>query len=206
MKRWKPWAGVMLWMGCMGWASASGLDRLHAFLRDTHRGEAQFEQRNLKGNGDSGGTVSRGVFLFSRPGKFRWEYRSPYPQTLVADGQTLWIWDPDLQQVTRKKMSQSLGSTPAALLAGDDALEKGYVVTEGGESEGLEWVMAKPKSTESGFEWVRMGFTDQALARMELQDSFGHTLSIVFTQFDRDPKFTPDTFRFTPPPGADIIQ
>ncbi|EQD74169.1 Outer membrane lipoprotein carrier protein LolA [mine drainage metagenome] len=103
MKQWKLWFGVILWMGSMGWASASGLDRLHAFLRDTRRGEAQFEQRNLKGQGDTGGTVSRGVFLFSRPGKFRWEYRSPYPQTLVADGQTLWIWDPDLQQVPEKK-------------------------------------------------------------------------------------------------------
>ncbi|NDU87649.1 MAG: outer membrane lipoprotein chaperone LolA [Ferrovum sp.] len=186
-------------------AWSTGLDRLQSFLRNTPMGQAQFEQQSRKGQ-ESSGEISRGLFQFSRPGKFRWEYQSPFPQTLVADGQTLWIWDPDLQQVTRKKLNQGLGSTPAALLAGDNTLEKGFDLKEGEENSGLEWVIATPKSQESGFEEIRMGFNAQTLARMELTDNFGHTIIIRFSGFDRAPHFNAETFHFVPPAGADVIQ
>jgi outer membrane lipoprotein carrier protein len=187
-------------------AWSGGLERLKNFVQDTQSGQAQFTQSNLGAKASSGEQNSSGTFQFSRPGKFRWEYQKPYPQTIVGDGHTLWIWDPDLKQVTRKKLNESLGSTPAAILAGDNALEKGFHLEEAGASEGLEWVMATPKTAESGFDKIRLGFDASSLARMELQDSFGHTIVIRFTQFNKTPHFAPDTFRFTPPPGADVIQ
>ncbi len=187
-------------------AWGSGLDRLKSFVQDTQSGQAQFTQTSLGAKASSTAQSSSGMFQFSRPGKFRWEYQKPYPQTIVGDGRTLWIWDPDLKQVTRKKLNESLGSTPAAILAGDNALEKGFHLEEAGASEGLEWVMATPKTAESGFEKIRLGFDASSLARMELQDSFGHTIVIRFTQFNKAPHFSPDAFRFTPPSGADVIQ
>jgi len=187
-------------------AWSSGLERLKSFVQDTQSGQAQFTQTNLGVKASSGAQTSSGTFQFSRPGKFRWEYQKPYPQTIVGDGRTLWIWDPDLKQVTRKKLNESLGSTPAAILAGDNALEKGFHLEEAGTSEGLEWVMATPRTAGSGFEKIRLGFDAASLSRMELQDSFGHTIVIRFAQFNKAPHFAPDTFRFAPPPGADVIQ
>ena len=201
-----PWWGltpVLLLLALH--ADASGLERLKQFVSGTENGRAEFTQTTLNAQGKTEGTASTGTFEFSRPGKFRWEYRSPFPQTIVGDGQTLWIWDPDLRQVTRKKLTQSLGSTPAALLAGDNALEKGFTLKEGGASEALEWVDATPKNTDSGFEHIRLGFGADSLARMELQDSFGHTISIRFNHVDKRPIFGANTFHFTPPAGADVI-
>ncbi|MDE2343212.1 MAG: outer membrane lipoprotein chaperone LolA [Betaproteobacteria bacterium] len=196
---------VALLLGTPG-AWAGGLDRLRTFVQDTKSGEAQFTQTNLSAKSGQVGSKSSGLFQFSRPGRFRWEYREPYPQLIVGDGQTLWIWDPDLKQVTRKKLSDSLGSTPAAILAGDNALEKGFRLEEDGQSDGLEWVLATPKTRDSGFERVRLGFDATSLARMELRDNFGHTILIRFTGFRMAPRFAPDAFHFTPPAGADVIQ
>lgn len=206
--RFRGWVGVLcgVLIGVspgMGWAG--GLERLHEFLTQTQRGQADFEQQTLKGEALSG-PVSRGRFQFSRPGKFRWEYHTPYAQTLVADGKFLWIWDPDLQQVTRKSQDQGLGSTPAALLAGNNALEKDFTLEEGGEQDGLTWVNATPKSEASGFSMVKLGFDARHLARMELRDNFGHHLVIRFTGFEQNPQFAGDPFHFVPPAGADVIQ
>ncbi len=200
------WVLTAVMLGTAGSAWSSGLERLKHFVQDTQSGQAQFTQTNHGAKAASAAQNSSGLFQFSRPGRFRWEYQKPYPQTIVGDGRTLWIWDPDLKQVTRKKLNESLGSTPAAILAGDNALEKGFHLEEGGASEGLEWVMATPRTADSGFERIRLGFDAVALVRMELQDSFGHTITIHFSQFDKAPHFAPDTFRFTPPAGADVIQ
>ena len=185
---------------------ADGLERLRAFVQDTRSGEAQFTQTSAGAKNGGAGTISRGIFQFSRPGRFRWEYREPYPQLIVGDGQTLWIWDPDLKQVTRKKLADSLGSTPAAILAGDNALEKGFRLEDDGQSDGLEWVLATPKTRDSGFERVRLGFGVSSLSQMELRDSFGHDILIRFSGFKSAPRFAPDAFRFTPPVGTDVIQ
>lgn len=208
MKGSRRWLGV-LGLGVWAWqgvAWADGLAQLHEFLSATQRGQANFEQRTLKGDESTGAEISRGIFQFSRPGKFRWEYRTPYPQTLVADGHDLWIWDPDLQQATRKPLDQSLGATPAALLAGSNALETAFALENDGEQGGVEWVKATPKGQDSGFSSVKMGFQGDQLARMELRDNFGHHMIIRFTDFERVPKFAPDTFLFKPPVGADVIQ
>ena len=199
-------SGLVVLMMAMQGACGSGLDRLHAFMQDTRSGAAQFTQTNDSARKGGKAAVSSGMFQFSRPGRFRWEYREPYVQLIVGDGQTLWVWDPDLKQVTRKTLANSLGSTPAAILAGDNALEKGFRLEEGGVADGLEWVVATPKVRDSGFDRIRLGFDAQSLSHMELQDSFGHIIHIQFTAFKSSPHFAPDTFHFTPPAGADVIQ
>ncbi len=197
--------GLVLGSGLVSQGVASGMERLKSFMQDTQAGEAHFTQNAFKSSTDKTQT-STGVFQFSRPGRFRWEYQKPYPQTIVGDGHTLWIWDPDLMQVTRKKMSESLGSTPAAILAGENALDKGFSLEEAPPSGEMEWVVATPKTPESGFERIRLGFDTHSLVEMELLDNFGHTIRIVFSQFNKSPHFGPESFRFIPPAGADVIQ
>jgi outer membrane lipoprotein carrier protein len=185
---------------------ASGLSRLNDFITNTKQGSASFTQTSLNEKGQPIGKTSTGVFEFSRPGLFRWNYIKPYQQSIIGDGKNLWVWDPDLEQVTRKPLGSSLGSTPAALLAGDNALEKGFNLTEAPENNGLQWVNATPKTQEAGFQSIKMGFDENSLAVMELVDSFKHTVIIHFGALNKTPHFQTEHFRFTPPPGADIIQ
>ncbi len=202
----KKRGGAVIPMTLLCWvynAWGGGLEDLQTFMERTRVGAAHFEQVSQR---DKAVDQSSGEFSFARPGKFRWEYKTPYAQTLVGDGKTLWIWDPDLNQVTRKPMAEALGSTPAALLAGDNTLEKGFRLEEGPASDGLSWVVATPKNRDTGFDLVRLGFSDHVLKRMELKDSFGHVVSIRFDHFEAAPRFTQDTFHFVPPPGADVIQ
>ena len=147
--------------------------------------------------------------MFSRPGKFRWQIEKPYAQLLVGDGEKVWIYDPDLRQVTVKKVDAALGSTPAALLVGEgggkSALEKNFTLREAGEREGLEWLEAIPKTPDSGFEKLQLGFSGNDLKAMELFDNFGQTTSLFFSHLERNPSLAATQFRFAPPAGADVI-
>lgn len=183
-------------------AQAGGLDDLDHFLKDTRQGKVSFVQTS---QGHSNHSNASGTFQFQRPGKFRWEYLKPYPQTLVGDGQYLWTWDPDLKQASRRKLKESLGSTPAAILAGDDHLEKWFILEDGGEHDGLVWANALPRSREGGFKRVELGFENHALVRMNLLDNFDHALSIRFGPMEPG-SFSADTFRFVLPKGADLLQ
>jgi len=177
---------------------------LKAFLQQTTSGKARFAQiivdKNLKHLQQATGTM-----LFSRPGKFRWEYDKPYEQVIVGDGSRLWIYDKDLNQVTVRKIDQALGGSPAALLAGSNEIEKIYNLTNLGNQEGLDWLEAVPKSKENAFERIRLGFGRNGLETMELRDQFGQTTVIKFAAIERNPRLAPDLFKFTPPKGADII-
>ena len=152
---------------------------------------------------------SSGVMIFSRPGKFRWQIEKPYSQLLVSDGEKVWIYDPDLRQVTVKKVGNALGGTPAALLAGESGgkstLEKSFTLREAGEREGLEWVEAVPKSQESGFEKLRLGFAGNDLKAMELFDNFGQTTSLYFSNLERNLVVAASLLSFKPPAGVDVI-
>lgn len=185
-------------------AHASAIDRLHAFLSDTKSARASFSQTVV----DRGGKrvqQSSGSVALSRPGKFRWEYDKPYKQLIVGDGRRVWIYDEDLKQVTVKKMDAALGSTPAALLAGSNEIERAFTLIALPDSEGLEWLEATPKASDSAFASVRMGFDASGLARMELKDNFGHTTVIAFAKFERNAALPQELFTFKPPSGADII-
>lgn len=185
-------------------ASAGAVDKLHRFLESTKTVRADFAQIVVAKNGRKP-QQSTGVMMFSRPGKFRWQIEKPYSQLLVGDGEKIWIYDPDLRQVTAKKVGNALGGTPAALLAGDNTLEKNFALSELGEREGMEWLEATPKTQDSGFEKIRLGFAGNDLKAMELFDNFGQTTSLLFSRLERNPALAASLFRFTPPAGADVI-
>ncbi|MBF1165061.1 MAG: outer membrane lipoprotein chaperone LolA [Dechloromonas agitata] len=185
-------------------AQAGAIDQLHDFLKNTRSFKADFSQALLAKNGRKP-QQSSGTVAVARPGKLRWEIAKPYPQLVVGDGERFWIHDPELQQVTVRKADKALGASPAALLSGSNDLERNFNLREAGEADGLAWVEATPKTGDSGFERVRLGFAGADLQAMELFDSFGQTTLVRFSRIERNPNLPAATFKFTPPAGADVI-
>lgn len=185
-------------------AHAGSVESLRSFVRETQTVRANFAQTVLDRNGRSVSQAS-GVMTFSRPGKFRWTYDKPYEQLIVGDGVKLWIFDKDLNQVTVRKLDEALGSSPAALLAGNNEIEKFFALSDAGSRDGLDWLEASPKSKDTLFAAVRMGFAGNTLKKMELKDSFGQTTMIRFDKLERNPQLATGQFKFAPPKGADVI-
>jgi outer membrane lipoprotein carrier protein len=186
-------------------AAAGGLDDFLAFNAATKTATARFEQQVF----DRAGKVvdrASGTFAFARPGKFRWTYEKPHKQVLVSDGSKLWIHDPDLNQVTIKRIDAAISSTPAALLAGRDDITALFTLRDAGAADGLNWVEATPKAADTGFERVRLGLQGKTLAAMELQDQLGGRTMLRFIELKANAAVPADTFRFTPPQGADVIE
>ena len=183
---------------------AASLERYKTFLNGTQSARAEFEQKVYDRNGKLA-QESRGSFVFKRPGRFRWVYDKPADQVIVGDGSRVWIYDRQLNQVTVRKLTAALGATPAALLAGGTGIEASFDLLDGGEKDGLEWLLAKPKDREAGFESVRMGFSADGLQAMELTDNFGQTTYLRFSRLVRNPQVNPNEFRFDPPKGADVL-
>lgn len=187
-----------------GIARADGLTQLKQFMDGTRTARGSFAQQVFSKSGRKPQQAS-GTFAFARPGKFRWTYDKPYAQLLVGDGSTLWAYDQELNQVTTKKLGQALGSTPAAILAGDNALDRNFVLKDAGAADGLEWVEAVPKADDSSFERIRLGFSGGQLRSMVLFDNFGQTTALQFVQIERNPALDSAQFRFVPPKGADVV-
>ena len=185
-------------------ARASSLERFSEFISETLTARGEFEQKIFDHNRKLL-QESRGVLAFSRPGKFRWTYVKPYAQLIVGDGSRVWIYDEDLKQVTVKKLDQALGSTPAALLAGNNEAMRAFRLSDKGAKDGLEWLEALPRDKEGSFEKIRMAFGSSGLKVMELVDSFGQTTVLRFTALEHNPKLDPGLFRFSPPKGADVM-
>ncbi len=202
-QRWRALAGAL----CLALATSSegaGLDQLHAFLSGAKSGKATFRQV-VAPKGRATPQESTGTFSFQRPGKFRWVYAQPFEQLIVGDGGKLWIYDRDLNQVIVRTLDAALGASPAALLSGDNALEKNFTVTDGGRADGLEFIDARPLAADSGFGRVRIGFKDNLPRRMELGDAFGNVTTLDFGSFERNAALDPAQFRFVPPKGADVV-
>ena len=185
-------------------AEAGAIDQLHAFLQSTRTLKAEFAQVVIAKNGRKP-QQSSGIVSISRPGKLRWEILKPYPQLVVGDGEKIWIYDQELQQVTIRKAGQAISGSPAALLAGNNDLEKNFNLKEAGNAEGMAWVEAVPKNNESGFERVRLGFFGADLKAMELNDSFGQTTQVSFSKIERNPVLPANNFKFTAPAGVDVV-
>ena len=183
---------------------ATGLSQLKAFLDGTRTSQGTFRQA-VAGKTRPQAQESGGTFAFARPGKFRWTYEKPFEQLIVGDGVRVWVYDRDLNQVIVRKLDIALGATPAALLAGDNALEKNFTLSEGAAAGDLEYVDAVPKTPESQFTRVRLGFRDNLPRAMELTDAFGQTTTLTFTTFERNPALAPALFRFDVPAGADVV-
>lgn len=185
-------------------AQDSGIVQLERFVAVAGSVQGRFEQAvtSLSGRKPQ---VSSGHFAFLRPGKFRWEYEKPYPQLLVSDGERMWSWDPDLNQVTVQPIGDALGTTPVAILAGDGELERNFVLIAEADADGLAWVRAEPRQADSPFVSVRIGLAEGMLKRMEMRDQFGQTTLIDFPDLSTSGKPDPSIFRFVPPPGADVL-
>lgn len=184
--------------------AAASLDTLRAFLRETREARTTFTQTVTDKAGRKG-QPSRGELTLSRPGKFRWSVDKPYRQLVVGDGERVWIYDEDLSQVVVRRMGAALGSTPAALLAGREDVEKAFRWRELGSADGLDWLEAVPSAADAAFTQIRLGFDGRNLAALALTDTFGQTTRIDFGPMQRSPALAPDTFRFVPPKGADVI-
>ncbi len=193
-------------------ARANGLNDLEEFVKTAKTGRAAFTQTVTAPPRDGKPARvknSSGSFEFARPGQFRFAYKKPFEQTIVADGQTLWLHDADLNQVTRRSQAQALGSTPAALIttATDlKALQADFNVTNAPDAEGQSWVLATPKSRDGQVQSVRIGFKQSTLSSLEIVDSFGQVSRLAFTGWQING--TPDAaaFQFQPPAGADVVR
>jgi outer membrane lipoprotein carrier protein len=185
-------------------AQADAVDTLREFVRDVKSGSAQFTQTVTSPDGAKKKTSS-GDFQFARPNRFRFAYTKPFEQVIVADGQKVWIYDADLNQVSSRKLSAAIGATPAALLAGGN-LEKDFELSPLPAAEGLEWAAAKPKAKDSAFDSLKVGFRGKELAAVEIVDSFGQRSLLQFSQFKPNAAAPADTFRFVAPKGADVIE
>jgi outer membrane lipoprotein carrier protein len=186
-------------------AHASALDQFKTFVSGTKTARGEFTQQQIrKAPNSKVPPVSSGTFVFARPGKFIWTYQKPYEQLLQADGETLYIYDKDLNQVTTKKLGNALGSSPAAILFGSNELEKNFTLSEAGTRDGLEWLNAVPKAKDTTFEQISIGLRDGVPQAMELKDTFGQTSVLKFTNFQRNPTLPAQQFKFDIPKGADV--
>ena len=195
-------------MAVPGFASASALEQFKTFVNSTKAAKGEFTQRQVKTMDGAAkvANTSSGTFLFARPGKFIWTYQKPYEQLLQADGEKLYIYDKDLNQVTIRRLGDALGSSPAAILFGSNDLEKNFTLKDAGERDGLEWLEATPKTKDTTFERILIGLKDGVPQAMELRDSFGQVSQLTFKKFEKNSPMKPDQFRFEVPKGADVFQ
>ncbi|MFC5521518.1 outer membrane lipoprotein chaperone LolA [Polaromonas jejuensis] len=197
-------------------ARANGLESLENFVRTVSSGRAEFSQvvtAPAKEGQTARSKTSSGTFEFSRPNRFKFVYKKPFEQSIVADGQTLWLYDVDLNQVTARKQSSALGSTPAALIAAAPdlrALQADFTLAAAPDKDGLQWVVATPKARDGQLQAVRVGFRagekSSGLAALEILDSFGQRSVLSFSKVEVNPNLPSDTFQFKPPKGADVIR
>ena len=191
---------------------ASGLESLESFVKLVKTGRADFTQVVTAPGRDGQAArakTSTGTFEFARPSRFKFIYKKPFEQSIVADGQTLWLYDVDLNQVTARKQSQVLGATPAALIASAAdlrALQADFTLTNAPDKDGQEWVTATPKTKDGQVQSVRIGFRSETLATLEILDSFGQTSRMSFTAFQANAALDAAAFQFKPPVGADVVR
>ena len=191
-------------------ARASGLDALENFVKNAKSGRAEFTQvvtGPAKDGQAARSKTSSGTFEFSRPNRFRFNYKKPFEQVIVADGQTLWLHDVDLNQVTSRKQAKVLGSTPAALIASAPdlaTLRKDFNLEAAGEKDGVQWVQATPKVKEGQLHSMKVGFRGNDLAALEILDSFGQRSTLLFTKMELNAAVPAETFNFKPPPNTDV--
>lgn len=211
--------GAMLLSASMLFATqafASGTEQLKQFVSQVHAARGEFMQQEVRAPGRanngasatptaSKGANSSGTFMFARPGKFIWSYEKPYSQVLQADGDKLYVYDKDLNQVTVRSLGGALGASPAAILFGSNDLDKNFTLRDAGVKGGIDWLELTPKAKDTQFETVGIGFKDGNLQAMELHDVFGNVTLLTFLNIQKNPPIKGDTFKFNVPKGADVI-
>ena len=186
-------------------AGAGAREKLDAFSRDIQGLSANFSQRVFDSRGELK-ERSSGIVQLQAPRQFRWEYLKPFPQLLVADGDHIWIYDPDMEQVTVRQQSLEEQNSPLAMLIDPAEMERQFVAKEGGQAQGLEWLDLTPrKPDEAPFDRARLGFGAGGLVRMEMYDGLGQRTVMGFSAWKRNPAFAPGTFTFKAPKGVDVV-
>lgn len=198
-----------LLIALLSWASQSyaadkPIKQLKDFLATAKSLSADFKQVLINEAGNPTRT-SYGVFFLQRPGKFRWDYQKPFTQQIVSDSGRVWFYDTDLEQVTIKKLDESLGSTPALLLSGDISLEDNFIMEDQGVDGDMQWIKLLPKSQETSFKYITIGLTRGSLGGMELSDNFGQLTRIYFSNVILNPPLKQTLFQFNPPKGVDVF-
>ncbi len=183
---------------------AGGITSLKDFYSNTESMRASFHQIVNDNQGNKVQEVE-GTMQLQRPNKFRWDYNEPYEQQIVSDGKAVFLYDTDLEQVTVRQLSNALGSSPAALLAGGSGVEKNFKLENANREDGLDWVLAQPKDEESGFDRIFLGFKANKLSKLEMHDSFSHVTYVTFQSVERNPTLQAATFLFKTPEGVDVV-
>ena len=188
-----------------GHAFAGARDDLTMFTKGLKGLDGQFSQEVFDTNGKRKES-STGRVAMSAPRLFRWEYVKPYPQLIVADGRNVWVYDPDLQQVTKRAQGEEEQNSPLAALIDPSRLDKDFLVTEAGSEAGLDWLQLTPRNpNDASFASARLGFGNNGLAKMQVVDSLGQRTLFAFSGWKRNPSFSKSTFRYTPPKGVDVV-
>ena len=208
----KTTIAAILIAGCQASAWADGLKDLEDFVRNTKSGRAEFTQvvtSPPKAGESARSKTSSGTFEFLRPNRFKFVYQKPFEQTIVADGQTLWLYDVDLNQVTSRSQKEALGSTPAALIAaGTDlkGLSDAFELKPAAARDGLEWLEARPKDRNGQLQVVRVGFRQGQLSVLDIEDSLGQRSVLTFSNWQGNAPLKAGDFKFQPPPGAAVVK
>ncbi len=208
----KYWIAAAALVGASSWAQADGLTSLEQFMKSSQAGEASFTQTVTSPPKDGQAPrvkTSSGSFAFQRPGKFKFVYKKPFDQTIVADGSLLTVYDADLNQVTQRQQTKALGQTPAALLASAaslQALKAEFDLSNGPEADGQQWVQAQPKNKDGQIKSVRVGFKGDELNTLEIEDGFGQRSVLRFVGFKTQPSLPGSAFEFAIPSGAEVLR
>lgn len=196
---------LLLLLITIGGVAPAAESPLQSFFEASRTLSGQFEQVLF----DAGDTVQEratGTFWLQRPGQFRWEYRSPYPQTLLSDGERLWLYDPDLAQVTVRPLAEALASAPAALLTGQGLVAQAFAVERLREEEGLAWYALTPRSDAGDFRRVELALEDEVPVQMILYDNFDQRTVITFSRLQVNRPLPPSRFEFEVPPGVEVVE
>jgi outer membrane lipoprotein carrier protein len=185
-------------------ATGPARTRLDAFAQNLHSLTGQFSQTLIDINGQ-GSKTSAGTLALQAPRQFRWETLTPYKQTIVADGSRVWMYDPELDQVTVRIQSAEEAHSPLTVLTDVSQLDRNFKVAERGERDGLQWLRLTSTAKDPQFDYADLGFDANGLARMSFRDQLGSTTDIRFSNWQRNVAIPPATFNFVPPPGADVI-
>jgi len=184
----------------------SGHAQLTAFLQDLRTLQADFQQLiYAPGYGPTANSAS-GTFYLQRPRRFRWDYQAPNPQQIIADGISVWHYDPELEQVRVQFQAIALRGTPTRLLMSEEPLEELFTLEEQGERDGLAWILLTPKEEEPKFREIELGFADNLLQAIRMIDPFDQTIWFLFDQLEKNPPLDRQLFRFQPPPGYDVFE
>jgi len=179
--------------------------QLQDFFHDLKTLSATFDQQVVDADGAQIQQAS-GYMWLQRPNRFRWDYQQPYHQLIVGDGQQVWVYDEDLEQVTVRPLDAALGQTPALLLSSDKPILEGFSVMALGTRDGVDWLLLRPRDTDATFDELRLGLVDGRLRAMELRDGLGHTTLLHFSELERNRPIDPQHFVFTPPDGVDVVR